>query len=530
MFDFFERLISRVVISIYADDGPLPLQYRTNESGVASLDEILEKEYFGLELPKPKAEETKDLPDIDNLVQLFKREENGQANNTKSRVSLLLPFFAQHLTDAVFQSKEGYKTDAPHEIVLNQIYGSNACDTKILRLKTGGRLKSQTVKYNHGYEEFPPRLMEKINGNWQIKDEFKDLAYFKGCTNTECEKRDSLLEKYKGREEYICATALFQGNTTLGNFAITTLLLREHNRLCAEIEKEADIACIKDEEEKDETIFNLVRQNMIVAYMKIVLEDYINSIAGINRIKMDTKSFFYEKKRWCRATPIPFHFNILYRIHCMIPNYLVGYKEKGFDIFRSSNDFVFEHGLAKIFELASSQPAEKICLGNTHQELLNIDKAMLIKGRKMLASFNAHRESHKQGSSITFEDLDPKYQEQLRKLYNNDPDKIDYAVGLYAQLPRSTKWYIRFLEYIGAKGKPIFSKTLMDGIARHAFRHILSNPYLTKEYLNEQSMTKTGWKNLQNTHSVADLVKRNVKNEISQKEIEKLHISFDMNS
>lgn len=504
------RWINQYVLSQYADNGPLPGLYTTKHAGKSGLWEVIHKEYFALEVPRMTDAEQSELPDIKDVMDLFRRDD-GPAE--ESRVTLLLPLFAQHLTDAVFQSDGAYATDAPHEIILNQIYGNTAEDTAILRSQENGKLRSQLRRAKEGDAEYPDALFEQVDGSWGVKEHYKRLSYLQKDG-----KIKDLLDRYAGREDAVCATGLFQGNMTLGNFAITALLLREHNRLCDGIREELER---KGKVATDEVIFRTAQQCNVTAYMKVVLEDYINAFAGQKLFYLDTKTFFHEKKRWCRETPIPYHFNILYRIHCMMPDKLKGFEELGFKAMLANNDLVFEHGVGAILQAASSQGASEVKLGNTHVDLIAADTAGVLKAREVLGSFNAHRRAQNM-DQIDFSTFDPQYRDRLRELYKNDANKVEYAVGILAELPE-----IGWMEKLGLKDEPIIGSTLMNAIAKHAFRHILSNRFLTREYLNPEVMTDFGWRNLKVTSTVADLVERNVTGEMDQSAAKALRISFD---
>ena len=68
------RFINPRVISSFADSGPLPGRYTTRHRGAVYLWEMLHKEYFSLEVPKPSQEEIDVLPDHDAVLALFKRK------------------------------------------------------------------------------------------------------------------------------------------------------------------------------------------------------------------------------------------------------------------------------------------------------------------------------------------------------------------------------------------------------------------------------------------------------------------------
>ncbi len=487
------RVISNAVIYRYAK-GTVPGRWTTEGNGTASLHETINPKYFSLEVPKPTPDYIKALPPIDELLPLFERE--GEA--PEIRASLLLPFFAQHLTDAVFQSdvKEPYKTNAPHEIILNQVYGNTAQDSQLLRSHQEGKLKTQTREVNGRQVEFPDALCENIDGEWQVKQEYRGLSYL------DEDHIKQLMTAYEGKEQDICATGLFQGNMTLGNFAITSLLVREHNRLCDGIMEELKR---KGKLADDDTVFEIAQQNNITAYMKVVIEDYINTFAGQDIFRMDTKTFGYRSKDWCTRSPIPYHFNILYRFHSMLPDQLRGFEGLGFNAFLANNDMVMGAGLAAIFEAASNQAASAISLKNTPKGVLPADRAGLTKARGVLASFNTHREAQKKGSSVGFDAFDPRVRKDLERIYKGDPNKVDYAVGILAERPRPS-----WPDSLGLKQAPFIGDTLMNDVAKHAFRHILSNPFMARERLNPEVLTDFGWDNLHQTSSVAQLVARNV--------------------
>ena len=505
---FLHRWVSQFVLSKYADSGPLPGLLTTKHAGKTSLWEVLHKENFALVVPRMTEEQIKELPVIEDVMELFRRE----GPREESRVTLLLPLFAQHLTDAVFQSDGEYATDAPHEIILNQIYGNTAQDTDCLRTHEGGKMRSQICDVDGGQAEFPEALLEEQDGKWVPRADFAQLSYLQKPG-----KLEKLLEKYKGREKTVCATGLFQGNMTLGNFAITTLLLREHNRLCDGIQAELER---KGEPATDEIVFRTAQQCNITAYMKVVIEDYINAFAGQKLFLLDTDSFYYEKKRWCRETPIPYHFNILYRIHCMMPDCVAGFEDGKFKTMLANNDLVMKHGVGAVLQAASKTAANKVRLGNTHSELVGADAAGVLKARKVLGSFNSHRKAQDMPPA-SFETFDERYRDRLRTLYKGNADNVEYAVGILAELP-TTGW----MEKLGLKDEAIIGDTLMNAIAKHAFRHILSNRFMTKEYLNPDVMTEFGWQNLKNTSTVADMVRRNMGGEMDQAAADALLISF----
>ena len=464
----------RCIISRSADPGPLPGRYNAKEDGTTSMREVLEKDFFALELPKPSGDSQKfnvSKDEADKLfMELFTREkcQGDTPKNKEARVSLLFAFFAQHLSDAVFQSGDDYATKAPHEIVLNQIYGNTLEDENLLRDKKGGKGKLKTENIEATVDtvggEFPLQLFD---GSGEIKKEFKDLSYLsENLTSTargNGTKFDFLKSKYQGKEEqYARAVGLFQGNLTLGNFALTSLFIREHNAICDDlITKKGGL----DKNATDEKIFQTAKRINILIYIKIIIEDYINTIIGFDILRLPLNDFFYEEKRWCRETPIPYHFNILYRWHSMIPNQFNidgATKGKGINAFLANNQLVLEKGLGRIFAAASNQPASKLSLRNTHPDLLKIEAATLYSGRKVLQPFNAHKKSNGDSPSV-FGDFEQ--EDRLEEIYKT-PDDIDFYVGVIGEKKKKGDGHKLFIQKV-----PLFIRSL----AKYVSRHISSN-------------------------------------------------------
>jgi len=145
----------------------------------------------------------------------------------------------------------------------------------------------------------------------------------------------------------------------------------------------------------------------------------------------------------------------------------------------------------------------------------------MAKARAVLGSFNAHREVNKVGSRLNFNGFDLAVRDALKTHYG-DANKVEYAVGILAELPEDS-----LMEKLGMKDEAIIGSTLMNAIARHAFRYILSNRYMTREFLNREVLGDFGWTNLHATSTVADLVKRNVAGEMDRSEVDRLRITFE---
>jgi prostaglandin-endoperoxide synthase 2 len=152
------------------------------------------------------------------------------------------------------------------------------------------------------------------------------------------------------------ATGLERGNSTIGYAAISTLFMREHNRICEELAK-------RNQGWDDERLFQTARMINIVLLMKVVVEDYINHIAGKHIFKLDPT--FAEDQNWYRTNWIAIEFNLLYRWHALVPDEIkVGDQIVSAMDFRNNNALLEKVGVGGVLTHASSQRAGRIGLFN----------------------------------------------------------------------------------------------------------------------------------------------------------------------
>lgn len=233
------------------------------------------------------------------VTALFKRK--GPMSTDRS--SLLFMFFAQWFTDSVLRvdSADRRKNTSNHDVDLCQIYGLDESTACLLRCSENGKLRSQMIRG----EEYLDYLCESGGaGGWKVREHYKGLPY--------ANRLDDILAGFPfERREKLYATGLERGNSSIGYVALSTIFMREHNRICDELKK-------VNHSWEDERLFQTARAINIVLLLKLVVEDYINHIAGGKLFSMDVG--FAEHQNWYRTNWIALEFDLLYRWHGLVPD------------------------------------------------------------------------------------------------------------------------------------------------------------------------------------------------------------------
>lgn len=415
-----------------------------------------------------------------DVTHLFKR--NGQIDCPRS--SLLFPFFAQWFTDSFLRVHplDRRKNTSNHEIDLCQIYGLTEETANILRTKSGGRLKSQIIDS----EEYPDDL---FGADGEVKPEYKDLPYVADG------RLAKIIDKFgdaEARKQKYFATGLERGNSTVGYTAISTLFLREHNRLCDRLEA-------RNPGWDDERLFQTARNINIVLLLKIVIEDYINHISPVRPPIFMVDPSYPEEEEWYRTNWIAVEFDLLYRWHGLIPDTMrFGGQDYGPREFMLNNKILAQHGLGRIIDDASRQSAGKITLHNTPDFLLGAEYHAIKMGRDFrLRSFNEYRLQFGLDEVDDYDELtsDEGLEAELEALYGRDIDNLEFFVGLFAE---------------EASEDALFGELMTTMVASDAFTQALTNPLLSKHVFNRGTFSKYGMKTIKRTNSIRDLVDRNV--------------------
>ncbi|MGB3623122.1 MAG: peroxidase family protein, partial [Ketobacter sp.] len=226
---------------------------------------LVDQDFSGRHLPPAPTSYIENLPEdkpfnpqikqVGQITDLFRR----QGEMIPDRSSLLFMFFAQWFTDSVLRidPSDRRKNTSNHNIDLCQIYGLTEQVTRLLRSGEDGRLRSQNIDG----EEFPDYLGEvDAEGRWRVKSHYQALPY---ATD---EKLEDIFGSWPGsRRHKLYATGLERGNSSVGYVAISTLFLREHNRICGELSSRYPAW-------DDERLFQTARVINIVILMKLVVE------------------------------------------------------------------------------------------------------------------------------------------------------------------------------------------------------------------------------------------------------------------
>jgi prostaglandin-endoperoxide synthase 2 len=366
------------------------------------------------------------LPQPDTLKALFERSTNEQEFCKKS--TCLFPAFAQYLTDGFIRTRmpnaSAGETDDPlrkqntsnHQIDLCTLYGRKREQTDQLRIKTGaagkkGQLKSQELNG----EEYSPFLFD--SGSGVLKPEFDKLDPPLGLDRCTDEMRKKLF-----------AVGGDRVNSAPQVVMINTLLLREHNRLAREMEKAYP-------NWDDERVFQTARNTVIVMFIKIVIEEYINHISSAPfHLKMDPSVAWHAP--WNKPNWITAEFSLLYRWHSLIPDN-INWNGKTYPVQATfmNNQLLLESGLTSAFSSFSAMRAGRLGAFNTSAALVGFEVKAIEQDRLYkLDSYAAYREYVSLEKPKSFSDVSKnrKVVDFLAKHYNT-PDDIDFYIGLFAE-------------------------------------------------------------------------------------------------
>ncbi len=454
-------------------------------SPYTSWESLRDRTFSARHLPPPNPSPVKDDPPLETVAELFKRPEGGGAVSGKS--TLLFPLFAQWFVDGFLRTDpdDPLKNQSTHEIDLSQLYGQTKDVTTQLRSGSGGRLKSQRING----QEFPPYYFGEQG---DVKLEFVNLPLAYPGSDRKAQTITDIPDEVHQR---LFALGIPRGNIHYGFVMMSTLFLREHNRIADRIGR-------AHRDWNDERVFQTARNTLIVMLINVVIEDYINHITPI-KFPLFVEPGIGVHEKWYRQNWMSIEFNLLYRWHSLVPSRVrVGGTQRVFSELQWDTRPVTDHGLAALFDEASKQPCGTISLRNTDRFLLPTEKTSIDIGRKAdLASYNAYRERCGFPRLRSIEDLtsDVDARTALQACYGEAGiDKIELFVGLFAEDVRS--------------GSTL--PTLMSVmVAVDAFSQALTNPLLAPGIYGADTFSPEGMQEIDSTRTLSDIVHRNIDGE-----------------
>lgn len=445
---------------------------------------LTDKQWSGRHLaPNPRAE----APDPEALAVLFKRRDGQQRLCPKS--TCLFPTFAQYLTDGFIRTESEHLTPkhedpalrlkrntSNHEIDLCPLYGRTEAQTQSLRLKSEqpgekGRMKSQLIEG----EEYALFLYKR----GRVDPQFAVLDPPLGAEDLDKDKRATLFAVGGDRVNSVPQVAM-----------LNTLFLREHNRLAGEIEA-------AEPKWDDDRVFETARNTVIVIFIKIIVEDYINHISPLPfSLRADPAVAWHAP--WNKPNWITTEFSLLYRWHALIPDEITwgGAQVPLHETFMN-NALMLKTGLRDGFAGICQTQAAELGPRNTADPLLHIEVASIKQDRLCrLAGFSDYCNYMSQERPMTFEAIssDPEVSGKLTEFYRS-PRDVDFHVGLFCEdrVPNS----------------PLPNLVLVF-VALDAFSQALTNPLLSEHIFNRRTFSEPGWHTIHSTHTLRDVLERNV--------------------
>lgn len=460
-------------------------------AGYTSWELMMDKSWFKRHLPQSKLGQPDDpkgaLPDIKDMRALFEVAPGKQTMSEDS--SVLFLSFAQWFTDGFLMTEtaDTRKTLTCHHIDFNPLYGLNRDESDAIRAKSEepgrkGRLKTETDPATG--EVFAPKLYDAAG---QVKPEFAalrpPLRLDEYCAKVAPERAAAV-------KATIFAFAGDRANTTAYTAMLNILFLREHNRLCGEIEA-------AHPKWDDERVFQTARNVNIALLIKIVVEEYINHISPYY-FQLSADPSVCWKAPWNKPNWIPIEFNLLYRWHSLTPD--------RFDIAQPSvpgaavlfdQSLLTSVGLGPAMTRASGQRAWNIGIMNTPEFLVDVELASVRQGRaNKLAPYNDYRAAMGFGRVTAFDQItgDPARQALLEDLYSH-VDRVEFFAGIFAEdVPERSAV------------PPLIGRM----VALDAFSQALTNPLLSEHTFNADTFSQPGWDTIQATSCLGDVLNRNL--------------------
>jgi prostaglandin-endoperoxide synthase 2 len=435
-------------------------------SGYVSWTGLVNRRYTGRHLPPADPAYVARLNEhsTKEVFEALLKRPAGQFTPSDN-TSTLFCFFAQWFTDSFLRTNplDRRQNTSNHEIDYCQIYGLDGWTSNALRERTGGRMLLEN--------NLLPRIFDEHRN---VREQFLNLGYVRGRRANEGENPGAKwleglqqsLDKPANdpRWDHLYAAGLERGNSTILYTALSTMCVREHNKVAGRL------AALHSDWD-DDRLFETARLIMIRNVLQIVVEDYINHIAGVNLFKL--KRDFAQREPWYRINRISLEFNLLYRWHSLVPDqFAVGGQAYDHWGYRFNNAVLEQHGVEHCINAASTQPAGRVQLHNTPSFLEKAEIATLDMSRTFaLQPFVEYCKWFNMPPPQSMMELvggDAKTAAELTNIYGDVKD-VELPIGLIAQARDK-----------GASDM-MLPPLVTTMVAVDAFTHILTNPVLSDE-------------------------------------------------
>ncbi|MEL6529298.1 MAG: peroxidase family protein [Pseudomonadota bacterium] len=457
---------------------------------------MTDRSYSARHLPP---QDIPDLPELNRVGALF-HVPNGEEQFLCPKSTCLFPAFAQYLTDGFIRTmisndfatgetiEDRRRNTSNHEIDLCPLYGRTVEQVRALRTLSEhpderGKLKSEVIDG----EEWPLKLFQP--GGNTFNPEFTDadgqplLDTPLGISKSTATMRETLF-----------AVGGDRANAAPQVSMINTLFLREHNRL-------AGIISGSNPGWNDDRVFDAARACIVVMFIKLVVEEYINHINSTPLSLIADPSAAWNAK-WNKPNWITAEFSLLYRWHSLIPDRMSwGGQSLPGGRLRLNNEQLLARGLADAFVDISANRATELGLHNTADWLVEVEELAVNQAREnRIAPFVAYQNAFGHDRARSWSDINPdrRIQAELEALYG-DVDRLEFYTGLFAQ-PRT-------------KDAPL-PPLLQTMVAVDAFSQALTNPLLSEHVwgdpkVQRATFTYEGLQEIGATRTMRDILDRN---------------------
>ncbi|XP_078594308.1 prostaglandin G/H synthase 2-like [Branchiostoma floridae x Branchiostoma japonicum] len=348
-----------------------------------------------------------------------------------------------------------------HAVDMSHVYGETTERQHQLRSFQDGKLKYQLVDG----EVFPPSL----------QDAPVHMIY---PPNVPEDKRFALGHEFFGHLP--------------GLFVWATVWLREHNRVC-------DVMKKVHPDWDDERLFQTARLILIGETIKIVIEEYVQHLAGNNfQLFWDPELLFEERLQY--QNRISVEFNHLYHWHVLMPDqFHIHGTMYTMEDYLFNNDIVLKHGLNATVDAMSRQIAGRFGPRNIGAVNHQVAVETIKHERKLrMQPLNEYRKRFGMAPYRTFLELtagDAEMAAQLEEAYG-DIDAVELYVGWAMENPMPAG--------------NVLSEMFVRMGSTFSFTGMLSNPICSPGWWKPSTFGGEVGFNLLKTTTLKDLFCRNM--------------------